>query len=122
MIIFFLFVFFKVPETKGKTFEEIAHQFAPGDAIEVEVEDDVFEDGVAPSSPTSPLTPHSEDGDVRDASNFIDFDKKRHSSTKSNKSNDRDAEKEGLLEMQDQQKVDTAVKFKDETRQDESKI
>ena len=44
MIIFVIFIFFKVPETKGKTFEEIAHQFAPGGHVEVEemVDDDVF--------------------------------------------------------------------------------
>ena len=48
MIFFVLFVFFKVPETKGKTFEEIAHQFAPGPDLEVEEmiddEDGVFDD------------------------------------------------------------------------------
>ena len=44
MVLFTLFVFLKVPETKGKTFEEIAHQFSPGADLEVEemVEDDVF--------------------------------------------------------------------------------
>ena len=36
MIIFIIFTYFKVPETKGKTFEEIASQFAPGGEIEVE--------------------------------------------------------------------------------------
>jgi len=30
MIIFTLFVYWKVPETKQKTFEEIASQFQPG--------------------------------------------------------------------------------------------
>ena len=37
MVVFTVFVFFKVPETKGLTFEEIAHQFSPGTNIEVEV-------------------------------------------------------------------------------------
>lgn len=36
MIFFTIFVFFKVPETKNKTFEEIASRFAPGTKIEVE--------------------------------------------------------------------------------------
>ena len=50
MILFTLFVFFKVPETKNKTFEEIAHQFAPGPDLEVEEmiddEDGVFDDAL----------------------------------------------------------------------------
>jgi len=45
MIIFTIFVYRKVPETKNRTFEEIASQFQPGGDIDVEeiVEDeDVF--------------------------------------------------------------------------------
>jgi SP family facilitated glucose transporter-like MFS transporter 1 len=48
MVVFTVFVFFKVPETKGMTFEEIANQFQPGGDIEVEEvydEDDVFGGG-----------------------------------------------------------------------------
>ena len=41
MIGFTIFVFFKVPETKNKTFEEIADKFMPGEKIEVE---EVFDD------------------------------------------------------------------------------
>ena len=45
MLIFVIFIYIKVPETKNKTFEEIAHQFAPGGEIEVEeMVDDVFDD------------------------------------------------------------------------------
>jgi len=45
MVLFTVFTYFLVPETKGKTFEEIAHQFSPGGAIEVEeMLDDVFDD------------------------------------------------------------------------------
>ena len=48
MIGFLVFTYFKVPETKNKTFEEIAGQYAPGNAIEVEevieeVSDDIPE-------------------------------------------------------------------------------
>lgn len=43
MIGFIVFVYFLVPETKNKTFEEIASQFQPGGTIEVEeVVDEVF--------------------------------------------------------------------------------
>ena len=43
MIFFTAFVYFRVPETKNKTFEEIASMFQPGGDIEVEeVVDDVF--------------------------------------------------------------------------------
>ena len=45
MVAFTVFVFFFVPETKNKTFEEIASVFQPGGDIEVEevIEDaDVF--------------------------------------------------------------------------------
>lgn len=45
MIFFTIFVFVKVPETKNKTFEEIASVFQPGGDIEVEeIVDDVFEE------------------------------------------------------------------------------
>ena len=33
---FTVLTYFYVPETKNKTFEEIAHQFSPGDQLEVE--------------------------------------------------------------------------------------
>jgi len=36
LIGFVVFTYFYVPETKNKTFEEIAHQFSPGDQLEVE--------------------------------------------------------------------------------------
>lgn len=37
MVVFTVFVFLKVPETKNLTFEEIAHKFSPGTNIEVEI-------------------------------------------------------------------------------------
>ena len=46
MIVFTVFVYFKVPETKNMTFEEIASHFQPGGEIEVEelVDDEVLVD------------------------------------------------------------------------------
>ena len=59
MVVFVIAIFFLVPETKNRTFEEIAHQFSPGGQIEVEAveDDDVFADG-----PTLP----NEEGDAEE--------------------------------------------------------
>ena len=58
MILFTVFVYFKVPETKNKTFEEIASVFQPGTKIEVEeIVDDVFPtetDKMLPQPPPYP--------------------------------------------------------------------
>lgn len=60
MIAFTIFVFFKVPETKNKTFEEIASQFQRGSDIEVEEvvddDEDVFHE-VTTSAATSNANP-----------------------------------------------------------------
>jgi len=61
MIIFTVFVYRKVPETKNRTFEEIASQFQPGGDIDVEEivndEDDVF----GTFSPASDVTEVNDD-------------------------------------------------------------
>jgi len=64
MIFFTVFVYRKVPETKNRTFEEIASQFQPGGDIDVEeivADDDVF----GTLSPPSDVTDFEVANDVR---------------------------------------------------------
>ena len=60
MLLFTVFVYRNVPETKNRTFEEIASQFQPGGDIDVEEiindEDDVFGTFSPPSDVTPPTT------------------------------------------------------------------
>jgi len=53
MIGFTIFVYFMVPETKNKTFEEIASMWQPGDKIEVEelVDDPNYVEAVVDYNP-----------------------------------------------------------------------
>ena len=75
MIVFTIFVFFKVPETKHKTVEEIAGLFQPGGPIEVEeIMDDVF-----PGNGVGTGGELSED-DVTEADNLVSRDKKKERS------------------------------------------
>ena len=61
MIGFTIFVYFLVPETKNKTFEEIASMWQPGDKIEVEeLVDDP--DYIAPGVEYNPRGSSSVDG------------------------------------------------------------
>jgi len=58
MIGFTIFVYFLVPETKNKTFEEIASMWQPGDKIEVEelVDDPDFIDPAVEYNPQGSST------------------------------------------------------------------
>jgi len=58
MIGFTIFVYFLVPETKNKTFEEIASMWQPGDKIEVEelVDDPDFVEGAVDFNPRGPAS------------------------------------------------------------------
>lgn len=72
MIAFTIFVFFKVPETKNKTFEEIASQFQKGSDIEVEEvvgddDEDVFPETTAADK--SSATPNDKPESARLMSN-----------------------------------------------------
>ena len=75
MIGFTIFVYFFVPETKNKTFEEIASLWQPGDKIEVEelVDDPNYVDPAVQynprgsSSPDRSQMPNGGVGDSKDA-------------------------------------------------------
>lgn len=56
MIGFTIFVYFLVPETKNKTFEEIASMWQPGDKIEVEelVDDPNYTEAAVDYNPRGP--------------------------------------------------------------------
>jgi len=74
MIGFLIFTYLLVPETKNKTFEEIANQFSPGEPLEVEemIEDeDEFDefDDVEPG-----LTEQSDDEHGDHALVTLNFD------------------------------------------------
>ena len=71
MVFFTIFVFFKAPETKNKTFEEIASLFQPGGTIEVEeVVDEVFDESKLQATEDTRLMsnhPHIRNGSVGSA-------------------------------------------------------
>jgi len=69
MIIFTLFVYRKVPETKNRTFEEIASQFQPGGDIDVEeiVHEDEEEDMFGMAMISAVDVAKMAAGDVRDS-------------------------------------------------------
>lgn len=82
MVIFTVFVYFKVPETKNKTFEEIASQFAPGDKIEVEeVVDDVFD--IEPTENSKMLGKNGSASSIKDGVKFGLHDEEKTSLTQS---------------------------------------
>lgn len=57
LVIFFIFTFLKVPETKGKTFEEIARSFGGGGSppVSVSAEDPPAASGAAENRTPSPV-------------------------------------------------------------------
>jgi len=75
MIGFTIFVYFMVPETKNKTFEEIASMWQQGDKIEVEelVDDPEYVDSAVDYNPGGPSSvnglqfPHTGFGDSKSA-------------------------------------------------------
>jgi hypothetical protein len=75
MVGFVAFVYFRVPETKNKTFEEIANQFSPGDHVEVE---EVVDDG---EDVFAPLPPPADDDDHHLI--MLDFGAKKHNASDS---------------------------------------
>ena len=65
MVGFLIFTYLFVPETKNKTFEEIANQFSPGEPLEVEemIEDDEEYDELDDMEPAFTEQSDDEHGD-----------------------------------------------------------
>jgi len=62
---FLIFTYIYVPETKNKTFEEIANQFSPGEPLEVEemIDDDEEYDELDEAEPAFTEVSDDEHGD-----------------------------------------------------------
>jgi len=58
---FIVFTYFLVPETKNKTFEEIANQFSPGGTVEVEAMFDDENGGVFDENDALPQSAFDDD-------------------------------------------------------------
>jgi len=69
MIGFTIFVYFLVPETKNKTFEEIASMWQPGDKIEVEelMDDPDYPETAVDYNPRGTSSPEMPNGRIGDS-------------------------------------------------------
>ena len=68
MVFFTVYVFFKVPETKLKTIEEIVHQYSPGGVLDVEEALDYADVMVANDSDVFGNVRHVGDDDTQSSS------------------------------------------------------
>lgn len=57
LIFFFIFTYLKVPETKGRTFDDIAQQFAANVAHSSQSPEGVMVEGLSDGKDAAPMSP-----------------------------------------------------------------